>query len=80
MIYDFWIGHPLNPRIGNFDLKSFFELRPGLIGWTVINLAMAAKQYETIGEVQNSMILICAFQMFYVWDALFNEVYLFELF
>ncbi|XP_059811412.1 delta(14)-sterol reductase TM7SF2-like [Hypanus sabinus] len=32
-IYDFFIGHELNPRIGNFDLKYFCELRPGLIGW-----------------------------------------------
>ena len=32
--YDFFMGHELNPRIGNFDLKTFFELRPGLIGWS----------------------------------------------
>ncbi|GCB83442.1 hypothetical protein scyTo_0023484 [Scyliorhinus torazame] len=32
-IYDFFIGHELNPRIGSFDLKYFCELRPGLIGW-----------------------------------------------
>jgi hypothetical protein len=28
----------LNPRIGSLDLKEFCELRPGLIGWFVINL------------------------------------------
>ena len=32
-LYDFFIGRELNPRIGNFDLKYFCELRPGLIGW-----------------------------------------------
>ena len=37
-IYDFFIGRELNPRIGSFDLKFFCELRPGLIGWTVLNL------------------------------------------
>jgi hypothetical protein len=37
-IYDYFIGRELNPRIGNFDLKEFAELRPGLIGWTVINI------------------------------------------
>ena len=31
-IYDFFIGRELNPRIGSFDLKYIFELRPGLIG------------------------------------------------
>ena len=38
VIYDFFIGRELNPRIGNLDLKEFCELRPGLIGWFVINL------------------------------------------
>ncbi|NXX81915.1 LBR protein, partial [Urocolius indicus] len=33
IIYDFFAGHELNPRIGNFDLKYFCELRPGLMGW-----------------------------------------------
>lgn len=32
-IYDFFMGHELNPRVGSFDLKYFCELRPGLIGW-----------------------------------------------
>lgn len=33
MVYDFFKGHELNPRIKNFDLKFFCEMRPGLIGW-----------------------------------------------
>lgn len=37
-LYDFFIGRELNPRIGSLDLKEFCELRPGLIGWFVINL------------------------------------------
>lgn len=32
------LNRELNPRIGNFDLKVFCELRPGLIGWMVINM------------------------------------------
>ncbi|XP_072101883.1 delta(14)-sterol reductase TM7SF2 isoform X2 [Mobula birostris] len=39
-IYDFFIGHELNPRIGNFDLKYFCELRPGLIGWEAVLTTM----------------------------------------
>jgi hypothetical protein len=32
----------LNPRLegGSLDLKEFCELRPGLIGWAVINLGI----------------------------------------
>ncbi|KAJ3402114.1 erg24, C-14 sterol reductase, partial [Chytridiales sp. JEL 0842] len=43
-IYDAFIGRELNPRLFGLDLKYFCELRPGLIGWSVINLAFAAKQ------------------------------------
>eukprot|EP01006_Ploeotia_vitrea_P049098 TRINITY_DN67309_c11_g2_i1.p1 TRINITY_DN67309_c11_g2~~TRINITY_DN67309_c11_g2_i1.p1 ORF type:complete len:419 (-),score=5.85 TRINITY_DN67309_c11_g2_i1:438-1694(-) len=72
-IYDFFIGRELNPRWGTFDLKVFCELRPGLIGWVIINLGMAAKQYENLGYVTKSMMLINVFQGVYVWDALYHE-------
>ncbi|XP_043538654.1 delta(14)-sterol reductase TM7SF2 isoform X2 [Chiloscyllium plagiosum] len=39
-VYDFFIGHELNPRIGSFDLKYFCELRPGLIGWEAVLTTM----------------------------------------
>ena len=32
------------PQIGSFDLKEFCELYPGIIGWAIVNLAMAHKQ------------------------------------
>ena len=32
------LGRELNPRIGTLDLKEFCELRPGLIGWLVLNM------------------------------------------
>ena len=74
VVYDLFIGRELNPRIlGNLDLKEFCELRPGLIGWAVLNLGMAFKQYELQGKVSFSMVLIVLYQGLYVWDALFNE-------
>ncbi|XP_043931765.1 delta(14)-sterol reductase TM7SF2 isoform X1 [Protopterus annectens] len=72
-IYDFFIGHELNPRIGSFDLKYFCELRPGLIGWVLINLAMLSKESELRGSVSTAMILVNIFQFVYVIDALWNE-------
>lgn len=72
-IYDFFIGRELNPRIGSLDLKFFCELRPGLIGWNLVNLGLAAKQYELHGELTNSMVLIVLFQMWYVVDAFTSE-------
>ena len=59
-IYDFFIGRELNPRIDfsfffpflknsiALDLKCFCELRPGLIGWVVLDLAMAFAQYKYV--------------------------------
>lgn len=72
-VYDFFIGRALNPRIGSLDLKQFCELRPGLIGWAVINLAMVHQEYATKGFVSTPMILVNLFQALYVWDALFQE-------
>nr|XP_040140074.1 delta(14)-sterol reductase TM7SF2 isoform X4 [Ictidomys tridecemlineatus] len=36
LIYDFFLGRELNPRICSFDFKYFCELRPGLIGWLLV--------------------------------------------
>ena len=78
--YDFFMGHQLNPRIGSFDLKYFCELRPGLIGWAVINVAMMMKQYEVHGSISNSMVLVNLMQGLYVLDALWFEVSLARLY
>uniref|UniRef100_A0A673AVH5 Delta(14)-sterol reductase TM7SF2 n=1 Tax=Sphaeramia orbicularis TaxID=375764 RepID=A0A673AVH5_9TELE len=72
-LYDFFIGRELNPRIGSFDLKYFCELRPGLIGWVVINLGMLMKEVELRGSPSLAMILVNCFQLLYVADALWNE-------
>ncbi|KAM6278803.1 delta(14)-sterol reductase LBR isoform 1-T1 [Porphyrio hochstetteri] len=74
-VYDFFTGHELNPRIGSFDLKYFCELRPGLIGWVVINLAMllAEMKIHDLSMPSLPMILVNSFQLLYVVDALWNE-------
>lgn len=74
-IYDFFIGRELNPRIGSFDLKFFCELRPGLIGWVIINLVMLMAEMKIHNRDTPSvaMILVNSFQLLYVVDALWNE-------
>ncbi|KAL3763627.1 hypothetical protein ACHAW5_001049 [Stephanodiscus triporus] len=74
-VYDFFMGRELNPRSlgGTFDWKEFCELRPGLIGWAVLNMAMLAKQRDRLGYVTGSMVLVNVFQGAYVWDALYQE-------
>ena len=72
-IYDWFVGRELNPRNGSFDWKIFCEMRPGLIGWVLINYCMLVKQYETHGYVTTSMVLVCFFQFWYILDALWFE-------
>uniref|UniRef100_A0A3Q3XB45 Delta(14)-sterol reductase LBR n=1 Tax=Mola mola TaxID=94237 RepID=A0A3Q3XB45_MOLML len=75
VVYDFFKGHELNPRIRNFDLKFFCEMRPGLIGWCLINFAMALAEmkYQGLDSPSYSMILVNFFQLLYVVDGLWNE-------
>jgi len=67
----------LNPSIGSFDIKTFNELRPGLILWVLINISMLCEQATRRGGIANvtdSMWLVLAFQGWYVADGLYNEV------
>lgn len=72
-IYDWFIGRELNPRIGSFDIKLFCEMRPGLLLWVVINLAMLHHQWLKYGTVSDSMVLVCMFQVYYVVEGTFYE-------
>jgi Delta14-sterol reductase len=74
-IYEFFIGRELNPRLwrSTFDWKEFCELRPGMIGWVLLNAASAHEQYKVHGSISGSMYLINIFHGVYVWDALYQE-------
>ncbi|EEH19821.1 hypothetical protein PABG_02080 [Paracoccidioides brasiliensis Pb03] len=84
-IYDFFMGRELNPRIRLpipfvseaskiLDIKAFCEIRPGLLGWIILNLSNIAHQYKVnSGHITISIILITFFQGFYVLDALYME-------
>lgn len=71
--YDFFMGIEHNPRIVSFDFKLFFNGRPGIVAWTLINLSFAAKQYNDFGYVTNSMILLNILHGTYVVDFFLNE-------
>nr|CAB3237583.1 7-dehydrocholesterol reductase [Phallusia mammillata] len=74
-IYDFVMGIEFNPRVGLFDFKLFFNGRPGIVGWTIINLSYAWYQLETYGFVSDSMILLNILQAIYVLDFFWNEAW-----
>ncbi|ORY18046.1 sterol C-14 reductase-like protein [Clohesyomyces aquaticus] len=78
LIYDWFIGRELNPRVtfpifGEVDIKAFMELRPGMLGWIILDLAFIMQQYRNFGKVTDSILLITAAQTIYVFDALYME-------
>ncbi|KAL8698477.1 MAG: hypothetical protein Q9224_001834 [Gallowayella concinna] len=78
LAYDWFIGRELNPRItfpviGTIDIKAFCELRPGMLGWVLLDLAFVVHQYKLYGFVSDSIILVTFFQSVYVFDALWME-------
>ena len=84
IIYDFFIGRELNPRIDlprslpviggqTLDIKAFCEMRPGMVGYIILNLAFIAHQYHIYSTVSDSILLIAVFQSVYVLDALYME-------
>ncbi|CAD7699090.1 unnamed protein product [Ostreobium quekettii] len=71
IIYNFWWGTELYPRIGkHFDIKVWTNCRMGMVSWGVIILCFAAKQYEALGYVADSMVV----------SVLIMEVYIFKFF
>jgi delta14-sterol reductase len=78
MIYDWFIGRELNPRItlpliGEIDIKEFMELRPGMLAWMLFDLAFIAKQYRNYGYVTDSIVLVTVMQSIYILDGLYME-------
>lgn len=84
VLYDFFIGRELNPRVTlpipfmsetsrTIDIGVFCEMRPGLTGWIILNLSNIAQQYRAHGHVTASILLITAIQAFYVLDSYYME-------
>lgn len=71
-VYDFFMGGELNPRVGPLDLKFFCELRPGLIGWVMLNAVFVLKAHSA-GTLTPALVAVSSFQALYVADALFFE-------
>ncbi|KAF8820943.1 putative Delta(14)-sterol reductase [Cardiosporidium cionae] len=73
-LVDFFMGRELNPRgIFLFDWKVFLDLRPSLIGWTVLNVAFLIAEKDFKGYVSTPLVLVSLFQGIYTWDALLHE-------
>jgi delta14-sterol reductase len=77
-IYDYYIGRELNPRtslpfFGDIDIKAWLEMRPGLTGWILLDLAFIAKQYRNYGYVTDGILFTTAVQSYYVLEGQYAE-------
>ncbi|KAA8495689.1 7-dehydrocholesterol reductase [Porphyridium purpureum] len=71
--YDYLMGIEFNPRLGPLDLKLFTIGRVGMISWSMLNFCFVQKQYETFGQISNSMVLTVALQLVYIVDFFVRE-------
>lgn len=69
---DYWNGVELNPFVLGLNLK-WFALKVSLTGWILINISMAAKEYEVYGFISMRSILYQVFSFIYAADYYFHE-------
>ncbi|KAL0478864.1 ergosterol biosynthesis protein [Acrasis kona] len=65
LLYDFFMGAALNPRIGSLDIKMFSEARISWIWLFLFTCSAASKQYDVIGYVSMPMIFLITAQGLY---------------
>ena len=66
LIFDYYWGVELHPRLFGLDLKQYFNCRLAMMGWSVILLSFAAKQVELHGRISNSMLVSVGLQLVYI--------------
>lgn len=65
-VWDYFWGVELHPTIFGESLKQYVNCRLSMMGWSVIVVACAAKQYEVTGKVSNTMAVTAALQVLYL--------------
>lgn len=65
LIFDYYWGTELYPRILGWDVKMFTNCRFGMMSWPLLLLSFAAKQQQLYG-LSDSMIVAVALQLIYV--------------
>jgi Delta24(24(1))-sterol reductase len=58
VVYDYFMGAWLNPRIGRLDLKMWAEIRVAWILLFLLTASAAARQYQEHGRVSTPMIFM----------------------
>ena len=65
-IWDYYWGVELHPSVAGYSLKQYINCRLAMMGWSVIVMSCAAKQYELTGHVSTTMMVSTALQIVYI--------------
>jgi 7-dehydrocholesterol reductase len=65
-VWDYFWGVELHPTLGGESLKQLVNCRVSMMGWSVIVISCAAKQWETDGRISNTMLISAALQVIYL--------------
>lgn len=65
VIFDYYWGTELYPRVFNIPMKMFIGCRIGMMSWAIILLSYLAKQQELYG-LSNSLLISVLLQLFYI--------------
>lgn len=65
LMFDYYWGSELYPRIFGWDVKQFTNCRFGLMSWAILVLCFAAKQQQVYG-LSDSMLVSVALQIIYI--------------
>lgn len=68
VVYDFYMGTILNPKIGRHDVKFFFESRIGMGAWGAFAILLPAAELEATGTLSTAMVVVSLCQLFYIID------------
>lgn len=74
LIFDFFQGPELHPRLGGVNLKQLINCRVSMMGWSAIACIFAAAQWEIHGVLSTSMIaavtvLVVYLYKFFWWES-----------
>lgn len=65
VLFDYYWGTELYPRILGWDVKQLTNCRFGMMGWPILIISFAAKQSELYG-LSNAMLVSVVLQLIYV--------------
>jgi 7-dehydrocholesterol reductase len=66
VVWDYFWGVELHPTLFGASLKQYVNCRLSMMGWSVIVISCAAKQWEMQGRISSTMLVTASLQVIYL--------------